>query len=109
MTIENRVTNASISTMWALNNYSNLNDFFSASRQLGFQKVELNHQIDSKMISQVNLDHYQFSSVHEPCPADIPTSVLGQRDWLISATDEDNRRQGVSMIQRSIDLARPDD
>ncbi len=105
MNTENRPTNASISTMWALNNYPDLNDFFSTSSQLGFQKIELNHQIDSKLLSQVNFYHYQFSSIHEPCPADISTKELVSRDWLISAMDEESRRHGVDTVKKSIDLA----
>jgi sugar phosphate isomerase/epimerase len=105
MTIENRPTNASLSTMWALNNYPDLNDFFKLSACLGFQKIELNHQINSAMLAQVKLDHYQFSSIHEPCPADIPTKVLVERDWLISSPDEDSRKNGVESIKKSIVLA----
>ncbi len=102
---ENHPTNASLSTMWALTNYPDLNDFFEISKQLGFQKIELNHQVDSPMLSRVHLDHYQFSSVHEPCPADISTKDLVARDWLISSTDEDFRKQGVGTVKRSIRLA----
>lgn len=105
MNIENRPTNASLSTMWALENYPNLNDFFEVSKQLGFQKIELNHQINSAMLSQVKLDHYQFGSIHEPCPADISTKDLVNRDWLISSVDENSRTLGVNAIKNSIDLA----
>ena len=98
-------TNASISTMWALKNFPDLNDFFVVSKHLGFQKVELNHQVDSAMLSQVFLDHTQFSSVHEPCPADISTKELVNRDWLISSTDDDSRKRGVEAIKRSVKLA----
>jgi len=91
--------------MWALHNYPDFNDFFAISRNLGFQKIELNHQIDSKMLSQVNLDHYQFSSIHEPCPADISTKELVERDWLVSAVKEDCRNLGVKAVKKSIDLA----
>jgi sugar phosphate isomerase/epimerase len=31
--------------------------------------------------------------------------VLKQKDWLISSLDEDNRRQGIRMVKRSINLA----
>ncbi len=99
------LTNASISTMWALRNYPDLNEFFKSSRQLGFQKIELNHQITSEMLSMVNLDHYQFSSVHEPCPADISTRELVDRDWLISSPDKVARILGVAAVKKSIDLA----
>ena len=98
-------TNASLSTMWAINNFPDLNDFFTISRQLGFQKIELNHQINSDMLSRVHLDHYQFSSIHEPCPADIASKVLVDRDWLISSQDEVCRKHGVTAVKKSISLA----
>jgi sugar phosphate isomerase/epimerase len=102
---EIQLTNASLSTMWAANNFRTLDDFFRTYTQLGFQKIELNHQVSSVMLSQANLDHCQFSSVHEPCPADIPTKELVERDWLISALDEDKRALGVAAVKKSIDLA----
>ena len=105
MNLEHRPTNASLSTMWALRNFPDLNDFFEVSKQLGFQKVELNHQVDSAMLSQVRLDHYQFSSIHEPCPADISTRELVERDWLISAVDERSRKLGIDAVKMSIDFA----
>lgn len=105
MDVVNQPTNASLSTMWAINNYPDLNDFFTISRQLGFQKIELNYQINSDMLSRVHLDHYQFSSIHEPCPADITTKVLVERDWLISSQDEVNRKHGVAAVKKSIGLA----
>jgi sugar phosphate isomerase/epimerase len=102
---ENPPTNASLSTMWAIKNYPDLNDFFHVSKRLGFQKIELNHQVDSEMLSQVSMDHYQFSSVHEPCPADISTRDLVDRDWLISSHNETTRHYGVDAIMQTIDLA----
>ncbi len=98
-------TNASLSTMWAIKNYPDLNDFFQVSKRLGFQKIELNHQVDSEMLSHVTMDHYQFSSVHEPCPADISTKELVDRDWLISSTNEISRVRGVEAVKQSNHLA----
>ncbi len=97
---------ASLSTMWANMKSPTLDEFFLAAQQLGFARVELNHQINSAMLKGIELDHHQFSSIHEPCPADISVDTLKERDWLISAQDDENRRQGVSAIKRSIDLAR---
>jgi sugar phosphate isomerase/epimerase len=57
------------------------------------------------MLSGIDLDRYSFSSVHEPCPADISADELKKRDWLISSTNEENRCEGVKAIQRTIDLA----
>jgi sugar phosphate isomerase/epimerase/FMN phosphatase YigB (HAD superfamily) len=102
---EPAVWSASLSTMWAMKNFPSLKDFFVAARRLGFDRIELNHQVDSTMLAGIDLDHVQFSSVHEPCPADISVDDLKNRDWLISAQDEENRRQGVESVKRSIDLA----
>jgi sugar phosphate isomerase/epimerase len=105
MLTENRLTNASLSTMWAINNYPDLNDFFHISRQLGFQKIELNHQVDTRMLSTIDIDHLQFSSVHEPCPADVSTKELINRDWIISSDNEEFRLKGVEFVKNSINLA----
>jgi HAD superfamily hydrolase (TIGR01662 family) len=96
---------ASLSTMWAKRNFPHLSDFFEGARRLGFARIELNHQINSAMLAGIDLSRYPFSSVHEPCPADVSTEELKQRDWLISSPDEDNRARGVESIERSIDLA----
>jgi sugar phosphate isomerase/epimerase len=91
--------------MWAINNYTDLNEFFETARSLGLEKVELNHQIDSKMLSTVNWDHYQLSSIHEPCPSDISTKDLVSRDWIISSTNEVCRKRGLEAVKNSIQLA----
>jgi sugar phosphate isomerase/epimerase len=95
-------TNASLSTMWAINNFQDLGEFFDLARRLGFQKIELNHQVNSSMLSHVHWDHVQFSSVHDPCPADIPTKQLVERDWLISSTDRFSRKEAVDGVKRTI-------
>ena len=105
MNDEIRSTNASISTMWAIQNYPDFNDFFKVAKQLEFQKIELNHQVNSRMLSLVTMDHIQFSSLHEPCPADISTKELVDRDWLISSADNASRKRGVETVKRSIKLA----
>jgi HAD superfamily hydrolase (TIGR01549 family) len=96
---------ASLSTMWARRNFPKLSDFFEAAERMGFSHIELNHQIDSAMLAGTDLSQYQFSSVHEPCPADISTEELKQRDWLISSPDDGKRVRGVESIKRSIALA----
>jgi sugar phosphate isomerase/epimerase len=105
MNNENQPNNASLSTMWAIKNYPDLNDFFSITKELGFQAIELNHQINSEMLSRVNLDRYRFSSIHEPCPSEIANKVLINRDWVISSTDEASRNEGVAAVKKSIVLA----
>jgi sugar phosphate isomerase/epimerase len=91
--------------MWAMRNFPNLTEFGSAATRLGFSAIELNHQVTSAMLAELDTNQFKISSIHEPCPADIPTDELKARDWLMSAVDETNRQQGVAMIKRSIDLA----
>ncbi len=100
-----QVYNASLSTMWAKNNFPILSDFCLAVERLGFSKIELNHQINSTKLSSVDLPKYVISGIHEPCPADISVETLKGRDWMISSTDEECRQQGVASIKRSIELA----
>jgi putative hydrolase of the HAD superfamily len=101
----NSVSNASLSTMWAIKTLPTLTDFFEFARRAGFARIELNHKVTSAMLDGVDMSRFQFSSVHEPCPADISADELKKRDWLISSTNEENRCEGVKAIQRSIDLA----
>jgi hypothetical protein len=54
---EPQPTNASLSTMWAINNFPDLNQFVQVSKSLGFEGIELNHQVNSDMLSRVNWDH----------------------------------------------------
>jgi sugar phosphate isomerase/epimerase len=91
--------------MWAMQNFPNLAEFGTAAASLGFSSIELNHQVTSAMLAELDLTQIKISSIHEPCPADISTDELKTRDWLMSAVDETNRQQGVAMIKRSIDLA----
>jgi sugar phosphate isomerase/epimerase len=99
------IWNASLSTMWAKKNSSDLIDFFTAAHRMGFAHVELNHSIDSSMLHGIDLHKIPIRSIHEPCPADISTDMLKSQDWLISSDDETRRRKGVQSILRSIDLA----
>jgi sugar phosphate isomerase/epimerase/FMN phosphatase YigB (HAD superfamily) len=96
---------ASFSTLWARHNVPQLPDFFEVAGRLGFAGVELNHQINSAMLKDIDRSMQRVSSVHEPCPADVSTEELKERDWLISSTDEECRQHGVNAIKHSIDLA----
>jgi sugar phosphate isomerase/epimerase len=93
-----------LSTMWEIGQFQNLADFFNAGKNLGFARFELNHAINSSMLEGLPLDG-MITSIHEPCPADLSAQFLKERNWLVSAPDEESRQQGVAAIRRSIDLA----
>lgn len=92
-----------LSTMWGVKRYPTLGPFFKEAEAVGFTSFELNHGVDSSMLE--GLDGRKIQSIHEPCPADIPTSVLKRNDWLVSSLDEGKRAKGVASIKRSIDFA----
>ena len=98
-------TALALSTMWGIGQFPSLADFFIAASVLGFGRFELNHAVNSAMLRGLNLNGRHITSIHEPCPADISTSALKDRNWLISAPDEDDRQRGVAATRRSIDLA----
>lgn len=93
------------STMWVRKNFPGLGDFMEAARRIGFARIELNHQMNSETLAEADLTRVKISSIHEPCPADIPLDTLKERDWLVSALDEENRIHGVEAVKRSILLA----
>jgi sugar phosphate isomerase/epimerase len=93
-----------LSTMWAIGQFPSLADFFEAGEKLGFARFELNHAVDSAMLEGQSLNG-KITAIHEPCPADISYPEIKQRNWLISAVDEESRRQGLLATRRSIDLA----
>jgi len=95
----------SLSTMWAIGKFPSLGDFINEASRLGFDQVELNHQVNSSMLEGIDLKRASISSIHEPCPSDIPVDILKSRDWMISSSDEDSRKQGVNAIKRTIELA----
>lgn len=97
------MTDIALSTMWGINKFDTLDEFFKAGSALGFTRFELNHAVNSEMLKNVN--GYRIVSVHEPCPADISVGELKKRNWLVSAPNEQDRREGVNAIKRSIDLA----
>ncbi len=97
--------NASLSSMWMVGRFAEFNDFQKTTHGLGFRGIELNHQIDLNVLERMEFTRHEVSGVHEPCPADVPMPVLKQKDWLISSLDEENRRQGIRMVKRSINLA----
>jgi FMN phosphatase YigB (HAD superfamily)/sugar phosphate isomerase/epimerase len=105
-TDKSRIYDASLSTMWGIDKFPELGDFFLAAGRLGFPKVELNHRVNSRMLGSVDMGLHEICSIHEPCPADISVATLKERDWMISSIDEDCRQQGVASIKRSIELAR---
>jgi sugar phosphate isomerase/epimerase len=99
------VAELALSTMWGIGQFPSLSGFFAAASGLGFSRFELNHAVNSGMLNGLALNGWRITSIHEPCPADISTSVLSERNWLISAPDEDDRQHGVMATRRSIDLA----
>jgi HAD superfamily hydrolase (TIGR01549 family) len=102
---ENHFWNVSLSTMWSFENKVSLPDILPVLEKLELSGIEINHKITSADLMGYDLSTLPIDSLHEPCPADVSTRELSTKDWLISATDEEKRQQGVRMVMRTIDLA----
>ena len=97
--------NISLSTMWSYERKISLIELNDIVKQLNISGIELNHSLKLKDLADINLGDLPITSIHEPCPSDNSMSNLSRKDWLISSEDEDNRRQGVRSVMRSIELA----
>ncbi len=99
------VYDATISSMWGVKKFTDLEDFFRAAPRLGFARIELNHMVGPKLLHGIDLSRFAFGSIHEPCPAQITEEELKKQDLLISSPNEERRKVGVDSIKWSIDLA----
>jgi FMN phosphatase YigB (HAD superfamily)/sugar phosphate isomerase/epimerase len=97
---------ASLSTMGWNRQSARLDEFVQSALATGFSGVELNHDVDSAALADSTLHAHVCSSVHEPCPRDVPAARVVALDWQLSSEDEARRRQAVRMVKRSIHLAR---
>jgi FMN phosphatase YigB (HAD superfamily)/sugar phosphate isomerase/epimerase len=97
--------NISLSTMWSYERIIGLLEVNDIIKQLHISGIELNHSLKLKDLTGIDLGALPITSIHEPCPSDNSMSNMSRKDWLISSEDEDNRRQGVRSVMRSIELA----
>lgn len=96
---------AALSTMWNVGQKMEFNQSFAAGRMMGFARFELNHGVSPALFDQIDLNTYRVGNVHDPCPAVHNLNELKDRDWTISALDDENRQQGVEITKKTIDLA----
>lgn len=94
-----------LSTMWAQSRFTHLIDFFAAAREMGFKRYELNHQVTETMLNGISPGEYEIASLHAPCPRTIDLVAQSRNDLLLSSLDEERRKEAVSMVQGSIELA----
>jgi sugar phosphate isomerase/epimerase len=92
--------------MWGVGRFAHMGDFVARSGALGFDSIELNHQVTEPLLNEI-LAIYRdgklvISSVHDPCPNSSPRLELLPK---VSDIDETARLAGVRSSQRTIDLA----
>lgn len=96
---------AALSTMWGVGQKMPFIDTFAEGRKMGFARFELNHAISAQMLTEIDFNRYRAGNVHDPCPAHLSMNELKEKDWLISSLDEDNRKKGIEVTIKTIDLA----
>lgn len=101
------LSEASLSTMWAIGRYTSMADFVTAARRLGFGQVEANYQLTLPMISEImelrNRGEVVISSVHDP--ATLPPGVALAQLPQLSSLDEGERSAALAMSRQAVDLA----
>jgi len=102
---DTRLWNASLSTMWAVTRSEPFAAFFPAARRLGFARHELNHAVTGAMLVDVAPKTMIVSSVHEPCPTDVPKEERKAAGYVISSLDARARAVAVGFLRDAIDLA----
>jgi len=96
----------SMSTMWAVDQPMSFEDTFRAARSIGINRFELNHRVTEQVFTQYDYNKHYAGSVHDPCRAPFSFDEQKKLDLLISSLNEENRKQGVAIACRSIDVAR---
>lgn len=98
---------SSISTMWAIGRFERAADFVAKAREIGFDQIELNHQVTEGMLQEYRAlkaaGEVDVSSVHAPCPKWQPDGMGSLPE--LSSLDETIRVAAVDIIKRTIDVA----
>lgn len=98
----------SVSTSWLSRNLSDARRMIDAVKETGVDTVELDFRISREMFNEIlkNREAWSVSvsSLHAVCPA-LDKKQRGAEKFLISDTDEENRRLGVKHVTATIQNA----
>ncbi len=93
--------------MWAIGRFDRAADFMNEARDIGFDRIELNHQVPEGMLQEYYAlkaaGAVGISSVHAPCPK--WQSATSAPPPELSSIDEGERVAAVGIIKRAIDVA----
>lgn len=96
---------AALSTMWWNKELDTASDFFGKGRALGFARFELNHQIPLNVMKVIDFNTYHIGTLHDPCPAVLPTRQMEREDRVVTSLDESLRQSGIDAVKRTIEYA----
>jgi sugar phosphate isomerase/epimerase len=92
--------------MWAIGRFERAAEFVGRIKDLGFERVELNHALSRDIVEEFRSLRFEgqldISSVHAPCPR---WEITDGPPPEISALDNAVRATAVGVIKRTIDLA----
>ncbi len=95
----------SLSTMWGVDQPTPFSQSFEDALSIGIARFELNHRVTAEVFRQFDFNRYYVESIHDPCRAEFDFDAQKKQDLIISSLDEENRKQGVAAVCRSIELA----
>jgi len=100
-----KLSEVSLSTMWAKGRFSHMAEFAARLRELGFTHVEPNTLVSPRMLNELLKTTVPISSIHSPCPAVLSSQGIPASNLSLSSLDTSERMEAVSFTKKTIDLA----
>lgn len=95
----------SLSTMWAKARFDSMAQFVRKARELAFTHIEPNATISQTMLTELLDTAVPISSIHAPCPVAESSRGVPVSSLSLSSLDDGERREAISFIKKTIDLA----
>ncbi len=98
-----------LSSFWARGRFRP-REFFQAGIALGFDCFEISGIRDDDFYDEIHPGDFEIVSLHDPAPCSQGAAALGstglrRADIVLTSLDEERRREAVSIVARSIDVA----
>lgn len=100
-----KLSDISLSTMWAKGRFGHMADFAAKAQELGFTHIEANASISPRMLDELIQTSVPISSVHSPCPSVLSSTGVPVTVLSLSSLDEAERMEATSFAKSTIDLA----
>lgn len=91
--------------MWAKGRFSNMTEFVTKAKELGFTHVEANASVSPLALTELIKTSVPISSIHSPCPAVLSSKGIPVANLSLSSIEKSEREEAVDFAKKTIDLA----